>query len=465
MVPKMGSTLLLCLLLSESRAFNPNLGLAAKSAAHVGKFPLSPSSSSTAEGTGTSLGLTRSSISLRMQMNDDADSKARAGIGAFATLGATETGYLTWKKFFSSTPLLCIGGSGGDCNSVLSGPFSKLPLLGIPLTAVACVCYLTCAALAVAPIFNSGTAGSGGQVGNHETNSKLLLALTTAMATFSAYLMLLLTFHLHTGCTYCFASAGFTFSMAALSWSIQSRSPNLATSDDSSSMSSSGAGNVGGGDSSSNTNRKLNVQSEVSSSAAPSPSGKRGRHNPNPALMVGGSSALATALGSLLIFYSTVALVETPSAQASPEPQQTTVAAVNNALAGATAPPAEPAEPVEKTTNAPPAIKSASSARALALAKRLQAASGRMYGAYWCSHCDNQKQVLGREARQLYTYIECDKEGVDAQRKLCNRKEVPGYPTWELYGQFFPGEKDLSELEGLLDRLEDKYARGVGTTN
>ena len=34
-----------------------------------------------------------------------------------------------------------------------------------------------------------------------------------------------------------------------------------------------------------------------------------------------------------------------------------------------------------------------------------------MYGAFWCSHCNNQKQALGREVYDdhMFQYIECDK--------------------------------------------------------
>ena len=82
-----------------------------------------------------------------------------------------------------------------------------------------------------------------------------------------------------------------------------------------------------------------------------------------------------------------------------------------------------------------------------------------MYGAYWCSHCNNQKQELGYEVvkeKQMFTYIECDKEGLDSQYSMCkgNKKNIPGYPTWEISGEYFPGEQSLDELEKLLDRAD-----------
>ena len=35
----------------------------------------------------------------------------------------------------------------------------------------------------------------------------------------------------------------------------------------------------------------------------------------------------------------------------------------------------------------------------------------RMYGAFWCSHCQEQKLAFGREAQPDLPYIECFPEG------------------------------------------------------
>ena len=52
-----------------------------------------------------------------------------------------------------------------------------------------------------------------------------------------------------------------------------------------------------------------------------------------------------------------------------------------------------------------------SSARAVDLAKRLKAAGARMYGAFWCSHCFEQKQAFGAEAAHDLPYVECYPQG------------------------------------------------------
>eukprot|EP00286_Rhodomonas_abbreviata_P001461 CAMPEP_0181289108 /NCGR_PEP_ID=MMETSP1101-20121128/706_1 /TAXON_ID=46948 /ORGANISM="Rhodomonas abbreviata, Strain Caron Lab Isolate" /LENGTH=343 /DNA_ID=CAMNT_0023393307 /DNA_START=1 /DNA_END=1031 /DNA_ORIENTATION=+ len=95
----------------------------------------------------------------------------------------------------------------------------------------------------------------------------------------------------------------------------------------------------------------------------------------------------------------------------------------------------------------PPVVTKDSSAQAIALGKHLSSIGATMYGAFWCSHCYGQKQVLGREvADTTLTYVECDKKGAYNQRDLCKEKKVPGFPTWEIKGELFPGEKSLEEL-------------------
>ena len=56
-------------------------------------------------------------------------------------------------------------------------------------------------------------------------------------------------------------------------------------------------------------------------------------------------------------------------------------------------------------------------------------------------------QELGFEATDKYlTYVECDKKGANSKRDFCKEKKVPGFPTWEINGELFPGEKSLEDL-------------------
>ena len=84
------------------------------------------------------------------------------------------------------------------------------------------------------------------------------------------------------------------------------------------------------------------------------------------------------------------------------------------------------------------------------VARKLEAKNGRFFGAYWCSHCLNQKETLGKEAMQLVPYVECDADGFNSKRSMCQENGIKGYPTWQVDGQLFPGERSLDELEELL---------------
>lgn len=99
----------------------------------------------------------------------------------------------------------------------------------------------------------------------------------------------------------------------------------------------------------------------------------------------------------------------------------------------------------------PPAITTSSTKDTFRLARKLKKMDSKMYGAFWCTHCYDQKQRFGKNAFGMLQYIECDKNGTNSQAQLCREKRVPGYPTWEINGELYPGEIDISELERLVD--------------
>lgn len=79
-------------------------------------------------------------------------------------------------------------------------------------------------------------------------------------------------------------------------------------------------------------------------------------------------------------------------------------------------------------------------------AKYLTNQSVKMYGAYWCPHCINEKEMFGT-SWQYMTYVECDAQGPKPQPALCQEKGISGYPTWEMSdGSLLPGELTLEEL-------------------
>ena len=53
----------------------------------------------------------------------------------------------------------------------------------------------------------------------------------------------------------------------------------------------------------------------------------------------------------------------------------------------------------------------------------------KMYGAFWCSHCSDQKKMFGTSWK-LVDYVECDIRGEDGNPELCSFAGITSYPTW-----------------------------------
>ena len=70
-----------------------------------------------------------------------------------------------------------------------------------------------------------------------------------------------------------------------------------------------------------------------------------------------------------------------------------------------------------------------------------------VYGAYWCPHCQNQKKTLGDSS--YIPYIECAEDGKNAQPEKCRAAGIQGYPTWQIKGILYNGEKNIEELSKL----------------
>jgi uncharacterized membrane protein/glutaredoxin len=85
-----------------------------------------------------------------------------------------------------------------------------------------------------------------------------------------------------------------------------------------------------------------------------------------------------------------------------------------------------------------------------ALAEHLSDKGAVFYGASWCPHCQDQKQLFGASASRL-TYVECSPGGRNApQAPSCTRAGVRSYPTWIIDGRAFVGEVlSLSRLADL----------------
>jgi uncharacterized membrane protein/thiol-disulfide isomerase/thioredoxin len=90
------------------------------------------------------------------------------------------------------------------------------------------------------------------------------------------------------------------------------------------------------------------------------------------------------------------------------------------------------------TTNSGPAE--------ISLAEHLKKVDAKMYGAYWCPHCHDQKQLFGQQAFAKVPYIECDSNGPNAQPDLCKAAKIEGFPTWKIKDKSLSGAQALTEL-------------------
>jgi uncharacterized membrane protein/glutaredoxin len=95
-------------------------------------------------------------------------------------------------------------------------------------------------------------------------------------------------------------------------------------------------------------------------------------------------------------------------------------------------------------------VTSTSGEAEVALAKHLTSRGIKMYGAWWCPHCHEQKQLFGKEAAQQLTYVECASPDDPRQQvATCQQAAIGSYPTWEINGEKSPGLKSLEELANL----------------
>ncbi|KAL9246286.1 hypothetical protein vseg_019842 [Gypsophila vaccaria] len=88
----------------------------------------------------------------------------------------------------------------------------------------------------------------------------------------------------------------------------------------------------------------------------------------------------------------------------------------------------------------------------MSLAKHLHSIGAKMYGAFWCTHCQEQKEMFGREAAKLLDYVECFPDGFKKGTLMipaCSTIGIEGFPTWVINGEVLSGEKSIEELATL----------------
>lgn len=76
-----------------------------------------------------------------------------------------------------------------------------------------------------------------------------------------------------------------------------------------------------------------------------------------------------------------------------------------------------------------------------------------LYGAYWCPHCNEQKEIFGEGVKYI-NYIECSLPNRGGQTQFCIQEGIRAYPTWEFNdGTKAEGKfslKQLSEKTGCI---------------
>lgn len=85
----------------------------------------------------------------------------------------------------------------------------------------------------------------------------------------------------------------------------------------------------------------------------------------------------------------------------------------------------------------------------IALARHLAQVGVKEYGAYWCPHCYEQKQLFGKPADKELPYIECTPDGKNGQPQVCKDAGVKFFPSWKINGELTSGVKTLDELADL----------------
>lgn len=85
------------------------------------------------------------------------------------------------------------------------------------------------------------------------------------------------------------------------------------------------------------------------------------------------------------------------------------------------------------------------------LIKCLSSKGAKMYGAYWCPHCQDQEAVFGgvQILKDNNIYVECDPSGQNANPQACSDAGIQGYPTWIINGQKYEGGQSLDKLKSL----------------
>lgn len=70
----------------------------------------------------------------------------------------------------------------------------------------------------------------------------------------------------------------------------------------------------------------------------------------------------------------------------------------------------------------------------------------KMYGAWWCPHCANQKVAFGTAFKHV-EYVECSPGNTRTMSEQCKAEGIKSFPTWVFADKhMLAGERTLAEL-------------------
>jgi len=96
-----------------------------------------------------------------------------------------------------------------------------------------------------------------------------------------------------------------------------------------------------------------------------------------------------------------------------------------------------------------PIVETVSSDADVALARHLSKVGAKFYGAFWCSHCYDQKVQFGAQAAELLPYVECFPDGYRKGvviEQQCKAADISGFPTWVIDGKSYEGDQTFDQL-------------------
>jgi hypothetical protein len=86
-----------------------------------------------------------------------------------------------------------------------------------------------------------------------------------------------------------------------------------------------------------------------------------------------------------------------------------------------------------------------------AFARCLTQRGVKMYGAWWCTHCQEQKELFGASF-EYAPYVECGIKGdLHGTAQVCKDQDIKHYPTWQ-----FPPMGERVERVFPLQELADR---------